>query len=207
MSTHLKLLALASAAMLVLPAAGHAAPSTSATLDFTENNVGGWTVTDSGFTLLTETPAGSFTTSVGSPLTAPTSVSFTGLWADTFDAAGAGGGKPFVVTSGATPSVVAELSYTTSFSGTTGTIAGDLYLGSSAPGAPGPSNFIVQGGSETISFAANGAITLDSSGAIPEPASMALFGAGLLGLGAVLRRRRRANAAAASATDCADRTT
>jgi hypothetical protein len=186
MSTHLKLLALASAAMLTLPMAAQAAPS----LDFVENNLGGWTFSATGFTTLTESPASAFTTSVATPFTAPATISFTGTWADSVDTAN-GSGSAFVIASATNSTVIGEFKGSTSFADSVGTFHGIIYLGSSAPNTASGPEVIAQGSVETFGFATGGSITIDTS-AIPEPASLTLFGTGLMGLGALLRRRRKA---------------
>ena len=195
--TNLKVLALASAAILAAPMAGHA----DASLSLVESNLGGWTLSGTNFTsfIINSTPVGtptSFNTSFG-PGTI-TAVSFTGVWADSIDtSANDQNGKEFVVASNTNATVVAELDGTVSFSSNAGTISGTLYLGQAGPGDTNPftahnvASIMDQSGVETVPFAADGStITIDTS-AIPEPASMVMLGSGLLGLSGFLRRRRQ----------------
>jgi hypothetical protein len=200
MSTNLKVLALASAAMLALPAVGHAA-----NLDIVGNDLGGWTVEGSGFTSVTITNVGTTTFTGTAPFASGsygTTFSFSAVAADP-------GGAPassveYVVSSGPPGLIVADLSSSTTFSSTVATVTGTFKIGGIGGSASG-SNVVAPGG--TLTFALDGGggtLTGEiNASAIPEPASMALFGTGLLGLGTIVRRRR-SNAGPASETPQSD---
>jgi hypothetical protein len=200
MSTNLKVLALASAAMLAIPAAGHA----QASLNIVEYDVGEWLVQASNFTTFSFNAV-----SVGSPFTSPEfgpsgSVTLAGNWADITDPAGPGtSGKAFVVASATTPTVIAELTYATTFTGATGSINATLYLSSFPDATATGPNIVDQGGLGTFTVAADGTSITTNTEGVPEPASMALFGTGLLGLGTILHRRRT-SAGSASGTPQSD---
>lgn len=174
MSVRLKVLALASAAALALPAASYAAPS----LSLVEYDVGEWTMSATGFATFL------FNGSSATPQ------SFVGPGTATFTGTGATGaatsGQEYVVTS-TSNAVVAQLNWNLYGAGT---LTGSLQVGGTFTPANESSTFIYQGASTLFTGAVgNATLSLDTEG-VPEPASLMLLGSGLLGLGGIAHRRR-----------------
>jgi len=195
MSSHLTLLALASAAMLALPVVGHADPS----LDLVENSLGGWTPVGVGFyNASTDNFAvGAAGSQVAGLFSPDTSVAFTGAQAaNATTTADDASGSGFVAVSATSSAVIAGLDDAISVNGPTTAFSGTMNLGESlasyanphAAGAGNVASAADRGGVRPLAVA-GGTIDIHTS-APHESAYVVLLGAGLLGLGAAFRRRR-----------------
>lgn len=188
MSMHLKLLALASAAMLALPVVSYA----DVDLDLVRGRLGGGTSGGGGFdgASIDGVAAGTVDSFAAVSFSPVTSTAFAGAQVASLNTTpdrAASYGFAIVSTTDLTAAV--GLDDPVTFDGTATPFSGTMYLGEALAGYTNPraAGTLVRAVDRADFRSIAGAGTHAST---PEPAPFVLLGAGLLGLGAAVRRRR-----------------
>jgi hypothetical protein len=193
MSMHLKLLALASAAMLALPVVALA----DANLDLVQNRPDGGTSDGAAFGAgsIDGVAVGTAVSIAQEPFSPISSAAFSGARvASANTTPDRASGYGFVPVSATDPTEVVGLDDAVEFDGAATPFSGTMYVGEALAGYTGPRavGTVVSavGRGESRSLADGGIGT-----SAPEPVPFVLLGVGLLGLGVAFRRRRLHHAA------------